>query len=177
MPRGGRSQQRRLHARGAPEWAARGVRVRIHYARRPMRHAGDEGTDEAQRDAWFRRRRHLLVQHAGIWGIVSLGLLIFALLPGAVLPLWIWWAAFLGSGAGVAIHGFLILTLHEDDWAEERARREKRDRAARGAPRRRVEALPPERARVAADTGSGGAAEEEAASEEAREAERPRRRE
>ena len=155
---------------------ARGVRGRIHYPSRPMPEAGDERTDEEQRDAWLRRRRRQFHQHAGIYGIVVLGLLILAIYLQPLVPFWFWWIAVLGPGAGVAIHGVLALTLHEDDWPEERARREKRARARRGAPRLRVEALPPERGRVAADTGSRGAAEEEAAIEEAREAERPRRR-
>ncbi|WP_437971529.1 protein kinase [Sorangium sp. So ce260] len=73
----------------------------------------------AERAAWLRRKRRDFYRHLGIYVIVNAALLTLAFLFGVVL-----WASIipLGWAIGVAIHGLVAFTAHEDDWAEEAER-------------------------------------------------------
>ncbi|WP_437538226.1 protein kinase [Sorangium sp. So ce726] len=70
----------------------------------------------AERATWLRRKRRDFYRHLGIYLIVNAALLTLAFLLGVVL-----WASIipLGWAIGVAIHGLVAFTAHEDDWAEE----------------------------------------------------------
>ncbi|WP_437986963.1 protein kinase domain-containing protein [Sorangium sp. So ce117] len=70
----------------------------------------------AERATWLRRKRRDFYRHLGVYLIVNAALLTLAFALGVVL-----WAAIipLGWAIGVAIHGLVAFTAHEDDWAEE----------------------------------------------------------
>ncbi|WP_437909956.1 protein kinase [Sorangium sp. So ce327] len=76
-------------------------------------------TTAAERAAWLRRKRRDFYRHLGVYLIVNAALLTLAFPLGVVL-----WAAIipLGWAIGVAIHGLVAFTAHEDDWAEEAER-------------------------------------------------------
>ncbi|WP_438030190.1 protein kinase domain-containing protein [Sorangium sp. So ce233] len=149
----------------------------------------------AERASWLRRKRRDFYRHLGIYVIVNAVLLVLLGMVG-VEQLWgllvpLLWAI------GLAIHGLVAFTAHEDDWAEEAERmrwwhehhRRRHEvamaRAIGGARpaaalRQRVEPVGGDRqgrVRVAADTASSGMDHADQAEEEAAVAvSRPQRR-
>jgi hypothetical protein len=168
--------------------ASRALRARGEGEKAPARDAAEKSA------AWLRRKKRTFVRHAGVYGIVNAALIILGLVLLPPTPWWIWFTPALLWGIGLAIHALTALTANADDWAEENERiqwwleerrRSHDERMAKsgGHPRReeprgRIEAgrdLPDGKLRVASDTGSDAAAEEEAAAAEQRAPARKRR--
>ncbi|WP_394844854.1 protein kinase [Pendulispora brunnea] len=126
------------------------------------------GDDFAKRrDAWFRQQRLNLYRHAGIYGIVNAGILVFGLVLLSFTPWWIWFLPLLGWGIGLAIHALVALTSSEEDfrehdegmkWWRESQQRHLESPAKRRA---RVESSPGKVRIAPADTGRGRDAEED----------------
>jgi len=109
-----REASRALRARNAPENKAPLAPV-----------AKDEAppSDLAQKsEAWIRRRKRMFRRHAGVYVIVNAALLILGLVLLPVTPWWVWFIAPLLWGIGLAIHGLVAATSHQDDFHEENRR-------------------------------------------------------
>ncbi|WP_437718506.1 protein kinase [Sorangium sp. So ce448] len=98
--------------------ASRALRARERDGRDGVERRSSAAT-AAERASWLRRKRRDFYRHLGIYFIVNAALLTLALPLGVLL-----WAAIipLGWAIGVAIHGLVAFTAHEDDWAEEAER-------------------------------------------------------
>jgi eukaryotic-like serine/threonine-protein kinase len=88
-----------------------------------------QASEGAARDAWIRKKRRGFYRHFGIWVIVNVAMVLIGLtehgtLTDFMVPGLLW-------GIGVAIHGLRAFMANEDDWREEKEKREQIDRKKR----------------------------------------------
>jgi serine/threonine-protein kinase len=100
--------------------ASRALRARSSAPQEPTPSAAITASRTEEGQAWVRRQRRDFFRHAGVYAIVNAALLFLGLvILGPWTPWWVWFIPVLAWGVGLAIHGLVALTAHEDDWKEE----------------------------------------------------------